>query len=204
MPEHVDAYIALASPWAFIACRRLPTLVRGIDCAIAVKPIRLGKVFAATGGQPLPQRHESRRAYRLVEIARWAEHLGWPMHPQPRYFPVDDTGAARTVIAARRSGADAMALAAEFLSLVWEQEANIADPDVLIAAADKAGFDGAALVEAAAGDAVTAEYDANTEEAIHRQVFGVPWFVHRDAPYWGQDRMEFLVDALRRAESAAS
>jgi hypothetical protein len=96
MPEHVDAYIALASPWAFIACRRLPTLVRGIDCAIAVKPIRLGKVFAATGGQPLPQRHESRRAYRLVEIARWAEHLGWPMHPQPRYFPVDDTGAARS------------------------------------------------------------------------------------------------------------
>ena len=44
--------------------------------------------------------------------------------------------------------------------------------------------------------AVEREYDANTEEAIEREVFGVPWFIHEGVPYWGQDRIDFLERAL--------
>ena len=41
-------------------------------------------------------------------------------------------------------------------------------------------------------------YEANTQEAIDRHVFGVPWYVFRDEPFWGQDRLEMLEQALAR------
>ena len=44
-----------------------------------------------------------------------------------------------------------------------------------------------------------AVFDAYTQQAIDRGVFGVPWYVFEDVPFWGQDRLEFLEMALARA-----
>ncbi|MDP6343208.1 MAG: DsbA family protein, partial [Alphaproteobacteria bacterium] len=85
-----------------------------------------------------------------------------------------------------------------FLACVWEGERNIADLAILTAAAEAAGFDGAALTASIGDDAIEAEYQANTDEAIAAGVFGLPWFIHDGVPYWGQDRIRFLAKALRR------
>ena len=37
-----------------------------------------------------------------------------------------------------------------------------------------------------------ARYEALTQEAIGRQVFGAPTYVYRDELFWGQDRLDFL------------
>ena len=39
-------------------------------------------------------------------------------------------------------------------------------------------------------------YEALTREAIDRQVFGAPFFIYKDEPFWGQDRLDFLDRAL--------
>ena len=36
----------------------------------------------------------------------------------------------------------------------------------------------------------------NTEEAVSRGVFGAPTFFVGDEMFWGQDRMEFVAEAL--------
>ncbi|MEQ9126152.1 MAG: DsbA family protein, partial [Alphaproteobacteria bacterium] len=55
-----------------------------------------------------------------------------------------------------------------------------------------AGLDPAALLAAADTDAVRARYEANTEEAIRRSVFGSPtYFVDGDM-FYGQDRLELV------------
>ena len=44
----------------------------------------------------------------------------------------------------------------------------------------------------AASPDIAARYDALTQEAIDRQVFGAPTYVYRDELFWGQDRLDFL------------
>jgi 2-hydroxychromene-2-carboxylate isomerase len=66
----------------------------------------------------------------------------------------------------------------------------------LTAIADGNAMDGAALLAAAETDAVKAAYDANTAEAIERGVFGAPSYIYNDELFWGQDRLEFLDQAL--------
>ena len=43
---------------------------------------------------------------------------------------------------------------------------------------------------------IASQYDALTQEAIDRGVFGVPTYIHAGEPYWGQDRLDFLDRAL--------
>lgn len=88
----------------------------------------------------------------------------------------------------------ALQLLGAIFRAVWAQDRNISDPDTLIQVAVESGLNGDALY--AARDDARPLYDENTQSAIERQVFGAPWYVYNDEPFWGQDRLEFLERAL--------
>lgn len=195
--KHVDYYFALASPWSYLGHERLIAIAAGTGATIAYKPIDHGRAFPAAGTLRLKDRPPARKAYRLVELQRWRDFLKIPLVIEPKYFPVDERLAAHMVIAARQAGYDAGALSLAFMRAVWVNEQNIADPETLDRVAGSLGFVGLSLRASAESIEVQAEYDANTEEAIARRLFGLPFYIFRDAPFWGQDRLDFLERALR-------
>ncbi len=196
MSKTVTYYLSPASPYCYLGGQRIAQIAAAADTEVAVKSIDTGRVFAATGGLPLPKRHPARRAYRLVELARWRDHLGLAMHIEPAHFPVDGDLASRVIVAARQAELGPLDLANAILRAVWEQERDIADAETEARIIEEAGLDAEGIVEAAAGDNVGRELEANTDGAIAAGVFGVPWLVYREVPYWGQDRLEFLERAL--------
>ncbi len=197
MSKDVDYYVSLASPYTYMGGRRLREIIESTGATFHIKPVIGSQLLAATGGLPVPKRHPARLAYRLVELERWKRHWSIPMNIEPKFFPVDDGRAAHMVIAARQLGQDAIALSNAFLACVWEAEQDISDLSVLTTAADQAGFDGQALAERIDADDLAAIHQANTDEAIEHEVFGMPWFIHDGVPYWGQDRIRFLTKALQ-------
>ena len=197
MSKDVDYYVSLASPYTYMGGRRLREIIQNTGATFHIKPVIGSQLLAATGGLPVPKRHPARLAYRLVELERWKRHWSIPMNIEPKFFPVDDGRAAHMVIAARQLGQDAIALSNAFLACVWEAEQDISDLSVLTTAADQAGFDGQALAERIDADDLAAIHQANTDEAIEHEVFGMPWFIHDGVPYWGQDRIRFLTKALQ-------
>ena len=60
-----------------------------------------------------------------------------------------------------------------------------------------AGLDSEALLLKAQDPGVKAELVANTEAAVARGVFGAPTLFMDGAMYFGQDRFDFIEDALR-------
>lgn len=196
MSRHMDVYYGLSSPWTYLGFQRLLDLAQRPGVTATWKPVRLGQVFEATGGLPLPRRSPERRAYRLMELRRWRDRLGIPLVIEPRHFPVDDGLAARVLIAHRLAGADPGPLSLAFLRAVWVEERNIADPATVSAIADEQGQDGEALLAAADSPEVAAAYDADTQEAIGRGVFGAPTVVIGEEVFWGQDRLDFVAEAL--------
>jgi 2-hydroxychromene-2-carboxylate isomerase len=44
---------------------------------------------------------------------------------------------------------------------------------------------------------VQARYDSYTQSAIDAQVFGAPTYVIDGEMFWGQDRLDFVADALK-------
>ena len=196
----IDYYISLNSPWTYLGSARFAAIAKKHDCTVNVKPAKFSEVFARTGGLPLAKRAPERRAYRLMDLKRWRDHLGIPINIEPKYFPSDEAPGTRLVLAAKLLGKDAHRLATEIGKALWEMEQSIADPAALAAAAERAGIDAEAIRKAGPSDAeLDGMHYALTAEAIKRGVFGAPSYVLPSGEiFWGQDRLEFLDRALAR------
>jgi 2-hydroxychromene-2-carboxylate isomerase len=100
------------------------------------------------------------------------------------------------LIAGLTLGLDIDGLAHALLEAHWRDDADLADRSTLAEIGQRAGIDPAPLLDAALSADVQAIYQANTEEAIRRSVFGAPtYFVDGDM-FYGQDRLEMVERAL--------
>ena len=198
MSKTVDYYFSPISPWTYLGHSRFAEIARRHGAVVKVKPADFGKIFPLSGGLPLPKRAPQRQAYRLVELKRFSDHLKLPLNLQPKFFPAPGDLAAQFILAAGRAGGSdaAMRLAGAVQRACWAEERNIGDGETLRALCAEQGLDGVKLAAAAQSDAVTAEYAANTQEAIERNVFGAPSYVIDGEIFWGQDRLEFVERAL--------
>ena len=195
MTKTVDTYFSIVSPWAYFGHQRLIDICARTGAKVSLKPVTMASVFPATGGVPLLKRAQERQDYRFVELERWRKHLGIDLNLRPAHFPIPDTLGGQVVLAAQDQGLDDVALTSALMRAVWVDEKNISDPDAVAAIATNIGLDGAALVNAA--DSFADALVANSEEAIARGVFGFPFYIVGDEPFWGQDRLDFVEKALQ-------
>ena len=199
MTKLVDYYFTPVSPWTYLGHARFVDIARRHGAQIAVKPVDFGRVFAASGGLPLAQRPKQRRVYRLVELARWSSFLGIPLNLHPLHFPVKADLASRWILAAVEQGNDlALDFAGALGRAVWVDEGDISDVATLAAIAHSLRADVAALEQRAGAPDIATRFDALTQEAIDRGVFGAPTYVVGGEMFWGQDRLDFLARQLAK------
>jgi 2-hydroxychromene-2-carboxylate isomerase len=190
--KFIDYYDSMSSPWTYLGHKRFEGLAHRYGLTIRHKPMDLLKVWSVSGGLPLKQRAAQRQVYRHLELKRWSEILQVPCNLEPAFHPVADRRACYMVIAAMQHELDWSKLTYALLRAVWVEDRNIGDHNTLAAIADESGIDGKALLASTESDAVKAEYEANTEEAIGLGVFGAPTYVYDGELFWGQDRLLML------------
>jgi 2-hydroxychromene-2-carboxylate isomerase len=196
MTKIVDYYFTPASPWTYLGHQRFEAMAERHGAEIRYKPVDYGKIFAVSGGLPLGKRAPQRQAYRLVELARWRKLVGIPLTVKPKFHPVASDLSSQLIVAAEHKTGKPGPLAFALLRACWAEERDIADGATLTAIANAQGFDGAELLAMARSPEVVARYERLTQEAIERQVFGAPFYLYRDEPFWGQDRLDHLERAL--------
>jgi 2-hydroxychromene-2-carboxylate isomerase len=199
----IDYYFSVLSDWAYMGGERLEHLARRYNVAIDHRPMRLAAIYAGTGGILLQKRSKQRQDYRLVELRRWSEYLGIPVKLFPKYYPTQDELASCAIIAAKHMGCDTGLFANRILRAIWAEDRDISDSSTLTKIADGLGLDGARLVAAAKQQGIVDELDQYTREAQVRGVFGSPFYFFEQEVYWGQDRLQFLEDAIAKATASA-
>lgn len=195
-PRTIDFYFSFISLWSYIGSLPLRELAQRHALDIRYKPMNLIDVFAVSGGKPVKERAPQRQAYRLVEMQRWSAIRQIPLVLHPRFYPADPSLGHRMLLAAQARGERVDQFAHLALRAVWADELDIANPDTLVALADAAGLDGRRLLADAADPAIARQEDQLQQEALQRQVFGAPFYFYRDEPFWGQDRLDLLEDAI--------
>jgi 2-hydroxychromene-2-carboxylate isomerase len=197
MPQPIDYYFSLPSPWAYIGHKLFMDLAKTHDLKVNYKPVFLGELFAETGGLPLGKRHPVRQRYRMLELQRWRAKRGLDFHVQPKHWPFDGRLPDGLVIAAIEAGFDPDPLLRRAFAAIWEDQLDLADPEVLFRLAGESGLPGRQLLERAASAEITAAYEKNQRDAQAADVFGSPAYVLNGEVFWGQDRLELLDDALK-------
>lgn len=197
MSKTIDYYVSLISPWTFLGHERLVAMAEQSGASINIWPVDFSVIFPSTGGIPLPKRSDQRKAYRLLELRRWREHLKLDFNLEPRHFPVSDKLAATMVVNLRDQDPEAaIRLAGACLRACWVEERDISDTDTLLQIAKENDLEGEALLADSDGAAETIAGDSAA--AIELGVFGAPSYRFGGELFWGQDRLDFLQRALQQ------
>jgi 2-hydroxychromene-2-carboxylate isomerase len=193
----IDFYFSFISLYTYIGYEAFQDLVNRYDLEVNYKPIDLHAVFSAGGGLPVSKRPPQRQAYRFVEMQRWRLARNIPLVLKPKHHPSDPVIGHRMLLAALKEGADVRQFVGNALKILWVNDSDIQDPEVMVQVANESGLKGDALLEKSHDAAIQTDIDSLTQEAVQRQVFGTPFFFYRDEPFWGQDRLEMLEDMIR-------
>ena len=196
MAKSVEYYYSFQSPWAYIGHKPFFDLVTAHGLSVDYKPVFLGELFSETGGLPLAKRHPLRQRYRMVELQRWREKRGLNFNLQPKYWPFNARLADGVAIAIAESGGNPEPFMWSVFEGIWQYELNLADPDTVMALADRSGLPGKTLIEQSKSVEVEDIYEQNRQDAIAHGVFGSPAYVLNGEVFWGQDRIDLLADAL--------
>lgn len=202
MGRQVDYYFSLISPWAYIGNAAFHEVVRRHDALVAYKPLLLGEVFAETGGLPLAKRHPARQRHRMYELQRWRERRGLGFNLKPKFWPFDARLADAVVLAIVETGASPADFVARAFRATWEEERDLADAGVLSDLVDATGMRGADVLAGARSASVAARYAQNQQDAVAAGAFGSPCYVLDGEVFFGQDRIDFLDDALKSGRAA--
>ena len=100
----IQYYFSPKSPWTYLGHERVLRLARQYDAVVEPKPMDLAKIFPLSGGLPLDKRPLQRQAYRLTELKRWSHYLDLPLTVKPKFFPVDETDAAKMIVSVTLAG----------------------------------------------------------------------------------------------------
>lgn len=194
MTKTIDYFFGVGSPWAFIGLVPFAELAAKQNAVIKPYVIPL---IEDNGGIYSRNRPEARRAYWMKDLKRWAALRGKVLNFENRETLSDPTPAGFMLIAAIENGQDWLTLASALQEAFWTGGEDIGNAAVRRSIADGEGFDGAALDEQGASEAVQAVWKTNYETAKAAGVFGLPTYRYEDELYWGQDSLPFLERHLK-------
>jgi 2-hydroxychromene-2-carboxylate isomerase len=193
--KQLEFFFDFGSPTAYLAYTQLPKIASEYKAEIYWRPMLLGGVFKATGNQS-PVMIAPKGKWMWGDMALWARKYGVPLRIHPN-FPANTLTLMRGATGLQMQGPD------KFLKYVdtvyramWDEAKDLGDPAVLAETLEKAGIDAAAFSAMVGDPAVKQKLISTTEEAVKRGVFGAPTLFVGEQMFFGQDRLEFVKNAL--------
>jgi 2-hydroxychromene-2-carboxylate isomerase len=194
MTRTVEFFYDFTSPTAYLAWTQLPAIVKRTGGKLVYRPMFLGGVMQTTGNRP-PGTVEAKARWMNADLARFAKRYGVAF-ARNSHFPMMTLLTQRIAVGIVDTPDFERYLAAVF-NAAWRDGKNIADKAVLAEVLTAAGLEAAKLLAMADDPANKEKLKANTDEAVARGAFGAPTFFVGDEMHFGQDRLDFVEEALR-------
>lgn len=195
MNKTLEFFFDLGSPTTYLAYTQLPGICAETGSQLVYQPILLGGIFKATGNAS-PITIAAKGRYLLQDLARYAKRYGVPLKFNP-HFPINTLTLMRAVTGIQLRQPERFIDFIDCLfRALWVDGRNLGDPAVVAAVLAEHGFDPAQVLELAQDEVVKNALKHKTEEAIARGVFGAPSLFVGQQLFFGQDRLDFVREAL--------
>jgi 2-hydroxychromene-2-carboxylate isomerase len=199
MTRTIDLYFDFPSPYAYLAHTQLPRIAAEHGAAIVYHPFRILELMKIVGNRPTTIECKNKSKYAGADLQRWVKRYKVDFSRNPHSKSFDFAELDRGALVAIEDGRGAEYVTAVFAA-IWGKPEDLSQRSVLIDVLRRAGFDAQRLLERASADPVIAQLEAETKAAAERGVFGAPTMFVGDQMYFGNDRFDFVIEALRSAE----
>jgi 2-hydroxychromene-2-carboxylate isomerase len=194
MARELDFFFDFMSPPTYLAWTQMPGLVARTGAKVNWKPMFTIGLHQLTGNRS-PREVPNKGRWMTADLQRWARRYGVPMGSSSHIETLKIIPPLRGAFVALERGETDAYIAAMFKGM-WLEDENIGDAATFPRLIAKAGLDPAAYVAGIERADIKEALKASTQEAADRGAFGAPSFFVNGELFWGQDRLEFVEQAL--------
>ncbi|WP_339454207.1 2-hydroxychromene-2-carboxylate isomerase [Pseudomonas sp. EA_5y_Pfl2_R50] len=196
MSKTVEFYFDLGSPATYLAYTQLPDICAETGSELIYIPMLLGGVFKATGNAS-PAMIPAKGRYMFQDLDRYAKRYGVPLKFNP-HFPINTLMLMRAVTGMQLHHPERFQRFIDCLfKALWVDGRPLDEPATVAAVLIEQGFDPNEVLALSNDEVVKAKLKENTEKAVKRGVFGAPSMFVEGQLFFGQDRLDFVEQALR-------
>lgn len=197
MATPIDFYFDFSSPYGYFAAELIEGLAVKHGREVHWHPVLLGVIFKATGAIPLllvPLKGD----YAKHDLKRFARLHDLPF-AMPSNFPIAGQHASRAVLHVQQQDPQlATQLAQALYRAFFVNDQNIGESEVVLQVAHALGLNTEDLAAGMHSEAVKNMLRDETAAAQARGVFGSPFVIVDDEPFWGVDHLPMLDEWLKR------
>ncbi|MEW6163719.1 MAG: 2-hydroxychromene-2-carboxylate isomerase [Pseudomonadota bacterium] len=177
-----------SSPYSYLASERIDALAGRCGRQVRWRPVLLGAIAKSLGTVTLTSQ-PGQAEYSIRDFARSARFMDIP-YRHPVVFPVSTVAAARAYYWLHgQDCAQARRFAHEVFRAYFAEGKDVSGAEAVLDLAEKVSADRTATAAGMNDPAVKERLRAETEAALTAGVFGVPWIVVDNEPFWGADRL---------------
>lgn len=205
MTPKVEFHFDFGSPNAYFVHKVIPAIEQRTGAKFTYVPILLGGVFKLTNNSsPMVQFKDvkNKLEYQKLETKRFIKKHALTKFSMNPHFPVNTVQIMRGAVAAGMDGGLAKYADSVFASM-WEDGKKMDDPEVIRAALDAVGLDGARTLARIQEQPVKDALLKNTEGSVARGTFGAPTIFVGEEMFFGKDRLREVEEEIMAAKGRA-
>lgn len=193
MSRTVETFFDFLSPPSYLAWTQMPGVLERTGASVVWRPMfTIGLHQLTENRSPVMVPNKAR--WIAGDLQRFARRYGVTLNPNPHGI-INILPADRAAALAEKEGVVEQLMATAFPAM-WVDGRDLSDPKVLGEVIAAAGLDAARYLAAIETDEVKNLLKQNTQEAADRGAFGAPTFFVSDEMFFGQDRLDFVEEAL--------
>lgn len=186
-PAEVFLYFHFRSPYCYLASKTLWPIFDDFHTVMRWRPL------GGWDGRSPPERAKVKIPISRQDLARHCRRMGIPCNPPP--VTTDATLAGVGSLLAETRGV-LREYIVEMMRAEWAAGLDIGQAAVRNEVARAVGLDVSEFEAFVANPAEQARLADNWSEAQEKGVIGVPSFVIDDQVFWGNDRIDFVIEHL--------
>ena len=191
----MEFYFDFVSPATYLAYTQLPQIAQRTGAEIVYKPFLLGGALKASGNQA-PMVVPAKGAWMITDLDRFAKRYGVEMTFNPN-FPINSVTIMRGAIWAQQQDFLEKYCTAMFRAM-WVDQVNLGEAAEVVKVLSSIDIDPQQFQTAVSDQSVKDKLRATTDEAVARGAFGAPTMFVGEQMFFGQDRLDFVEEALSK------
>ena len=193
MTKSIDFYFDIISPYSYIAHKKIEKVSTEENILFNYKPILLGglqKLAEITA--PAFNKFKMKNMKNDCELVSSKNHIPFKWNEK---FPINSISIMRGYlfinVEKRKDYLN------KFFNAYWRDNVDLSIQKNLIEILNTLEIDQASFLDGISNEKIKVELKELTSEAFNKEIFGAPTFIYNNKIFWGQDRLDYVIDEFR-------
>ena len=195
MTKHIEFYFDFSSPYAFVGYKEIKRLEKKNSFKIKYMPVFLGGLHNSAEITPAAfNKFKSKYMVKDTKLICEKKNILFNFNS---YFPIKTVNFMRGVLIAKDDNFEKIYIEKIFNS-IWKDGLNMNDQIVINKVLKNIELNPEIFLDKATDQKIKHKLRKLTDDALKKGIFGAPTFLVNKKIFWGQDRLSYAIDEVKK------